>query len=208
MSPPLHRPSLPHSMTRVSTAPQPELPPAPLTDADRIASVAKKMAESGAWTADDLIAFGRLLSRDAVIQTRQDDKMRVEQAIGQVQSQSMMELGRKNGMLKILMYVSLGIATGMGAIAATCRNAYEDFRKDQIVPVEAAEAKAIKAEETAVESSTVLHGRITATELRLTATETALRDIGETLKANTRAINALGEKLDASHDAVSRRKPR
>lgn len=214
MSPPLHRQSLPHSMTRVPTAPQ--APTAqlevqqtvPMTDVDRIAAVAKKMSESGAWTAEDLIQFGRLLSRDAVIQTRQDDRMRVEQAIGQARSETEMKLGRENSWLKLAVYALLGIASGVGIIAGTCQRAYDDFRSDQVVPVAAAEAKAIQAEATAVESSTVLHGRITSTELRLTATEAALLDIGETLKANTRAINQLSEKLDTDHGSVSRRKPR
>lgn len=213
MSPP-ERPSIPHSLHRVPSSPHPTVPAAapapaqPETDGERLLSLASKLAgERSGFTAEDLLTLGRLMSTEAVVRTRMDDKLRVDNSIGAIQSATMMAQGSTIKRLKYALGVSLFLASSIGAGAATCVTAYEHARKDAIEPAEVAEAKAAQAESKVATVAQTLEERLAASDARHEKNEQALADIGEALKANTAAINRIGEKLDEAEPPV-RRKPR
>lgn len=215
MSPP-ERPSIPHSLHRVPTAPQPTVaqapqptaaPPPPETDAERLAALAHKIASGSSFTAEDLLTLGRIMSTEAVIKTRQDDKLRVDNSIGALQSKTMMAQESTIKRLKFAFYALLSAAGAMGTVAATCATAYQDARNDAMVPAAVAEAKASRAESKVATVAQTLEDRLDESDRRHERTERALNDIGEVLKANTAAINRIGEKLDEAEPPV-RRKPR
>lgn len=207
MSPP-ERPSIPHSLHRVPTSPQPtvaQAPPPPETDAERLTALAHKIANGS--SAEDLLTLWRIMSTEAVIKTRQDDKLRVDNSIGALQSKTMMAQESTIKRLKFAFFALLSFAGAMGTVAATCATAYQDARNDAMVPAAVAEAKASRAESKVATVAQTLEERLDESDRRHERTERALNDIGEALKANTAAINRIGEKLDEAEPPVRKRKP-
>lgn len=156
-------------------------------------ALASKIA-SGTYTAEELITFGRILARDAVVVTRQDEKLRLDNAIGLAQSKNEMTLTRRVKFYQAATMTLVGIASGAGLVMATCMNAYQDARVDAAVPAVRAEAKA----EIAKKQTDVLVERMDDSDARIEAVEASLTEIKESLAANTAAVVGLAAAMGKS----------
>lgn len=157
------------------------------------------------FSAEDWFAMMRKFADEAVIRTRNDEKLRRDVTVAQDQSRTIMALSSSLRRFKIYLGLMVGISTGVGAAAATVMNAYQSARLDAVEPAARAEAKAERADKKAEVIAATVEERLEEFEERHIATEAILANVSETLKANTKAINQLDSKLD---DLVQTREKR
>jgi hypothetical protein len=168
-------------------------------------------SEPPTFTAEQWLAIMRAGTREAVVQTRQDDKLTMDNAIGLLKSQvSEIVSASKSRREKVLAGIaSLGIAAAvtMGTIMATCVNAYQDARVDAQIPAARAEVKAEQAASKVITVADALEERLKISDERHTKTEETLKTISIALDANTKAVLGIAAKLSDS-PAPSGKRPR
>lgn len=201
--------SVPHAQHRVPTGPREQVrervePSEPPDDVHEqydpmTFALAQKLA-AGAFSVEDLLVLNRLISRETVVQTRQDDKLRVdtslsllESKIESMQTKADQKIARARNFWRGISAFLLAVAGGVGTVAATCANAYDDARVDAIIPAKRAEEKAVRADEVATE----LDRRIKASEDRHETTEKKLGEIERSVHTANAVLLKIAEKLDA-----------
>lgn len=211
------RPSIPHRIHRVPTGPRRHVQPAqPIAQDPHVQDEPAEQDEPAAhddpdlpqgplegWSVESFMATMRKISDEAVMRTRQDDKLRVDTSVGLIDSKIDGAITRivkadRSGTKKWKTLATLGIsaAGGMGIMMATCMNAYQDARFDVVVPTARAEAK--------VET---LEDRMADSERRHEETDKALGDIKKSLEANTDAVLGIAKLLDPERDALDEPAP-
>ncbi len=203
------RPSLPHSLQRTPTGPQ--------RTAEPPAAVSGQLeAMAAGFSSEDLLRFARAISEEAVIRTRQDDKLRVDTGVSLIDSKldgaltRIVEASNDPKVVtkwKALFGLALAAAVGMGTIQATCMNAYKNARVDAIEPAVRAEQKAITAESKVADIAEVLTKRIEVSEGRHDRTEKKISEIEQSLVLANKLLLKIDEKLDTAAEPA-KKKPR
>lgn len=217
MTPPRQPPrqplSVPHSMTRVPTQPQPQVPvydprqeqaeqPPEEDDVTRLA----RRVDSDGFTVETIIQLGGLLMERAVIRTQQGEKLKRDQQVGLDQSQTIMSLTGQLRRSRIINGLLLGLASSVGAVAASCAQGYQDRKVEILEPIGVAEGKAARAEKKVEAVELTTEERLDAADKRVTKIEESLGDVKSALKANTDAVLAITAMLSAQQPA-SKKKP-
>lgn len=206
------RPSLPHSHHRAPTGPRLTVPQhqAPAEAAEELHAhydpqtfeLAQKVL-SGIATLEDFLALHRIVSRETVVQTRQDDKLRVDNRVGMIESkiESMQtiadqKIARKANFWRAIAVTMLSIAGTVGVAAATCANAYQTARADAIEPAQRAEAKAEHADEKVETVASEMEARMKASEDRHIQTERELAAIKKSVDTANTLLVGIAAKLE------------
>lgn len=206
------RPSVPHSMTRVPTKPQPQVP---IYDArqeqsgeepeDELLTVARRISGDG-WSPEDLISFGFIILRRLVVETRNDVALKTTAQQGLDQSKTIMSLTGEVRRARIMIGVLIGIASGVGGVAGTCGRDAQETKVEVLEPIAVVEEKAERAEKKAKEVELTTEERLDAMDKRVTDVEDALGDVTKALKDNTDAVLGIAAKLGVQ-PASSKKKP-
>lgn len=218
MSPP-ERPSVPHSLSRVPTGPRPTVPKSPpeAQDAEHdpmTMAIAEKIA-NGAFTVEDLLTLNRIVSRNTVVETRNDDKMRVDASVSLLDSKLDGALTRivnasqqVASKWKAIAALATTMAVTMGAVTASCANAYQTARLDAVEPAARAEQKAERADAQIQQLSSALEKRILASEERHAKTETKLEEIETSINTANSVLLKISEKLDVPPESGKKKSNR
>lgn len=225
------RPSVPHSMMRPTTGPrraippqsEPEPEPAPVERTTQphhdplVLAIAERIAnKDGSWGAEDIVALGRLLNQDAIVRTRQDDKLRVDAAVSLLGSQldgAVTQIVKAaqdpKTVTKWKAIAALGFTTSltMGGIMGSCMNGYQTARFEAVEPAKRAEEKAERAGDKVAEVAGELEARMADSEKRHEATETKLVHIEESVATANAVLLRISEKLDVP-PPQGKKKPR
>lgn len=213
---PPSRPSVPHSITRVPTAPQRQVYDArqaepeeaetpPMSENDELDIIARRLSSSG-FSAEDLIRFGFILSRKAVVETRNDEALTRTQKKGLDQSQTIMSL---NGVVKRARYaitVLTALLIAIGTLWGKTANDNTVHKEEILEPIVRAEAKAERAVKKAEIVELTTEERLDAADARVTKVEEALKEVNAALEANTDALLGIAAKLHVETPPSTKKK--
>jgi len=165
-------------------------------------ALAKKIAD-GLFSFEDLIQLNRLISRETVVQTRQDDKLRVDTSLGYLESkiESMQttadkKITRAKDFWKAIAVAMIALAGTVGSIAGACASAYSDARSDAIEPAARAEAKASRADNKIEAVTDEMDTRMKASESRHSVTEEKLVELSESMATTNSLLVGIAAKLE------------
>lgn len=214
MNPPDHRvprPSVPHSVHRVPTAPQPHLRREPDPEPEpnpadcefdpQTIALARRI-QAGAFAIEDLLTLNKIVSRSTVVETRNDDRLRVDTSVSLLDSKLdgaltriLNAVERPGAVLrwKRISALAISAALTMGAVLASCRTGWQTATAQAVEPAQRAEANVEEVKAAANELET----RVAASEAKHAKTAEKLGEIEGWIKSANSTLEAIAEKVGA-----------
>lgn len=226
MSPPNQppRPTVPHHLQRPPSAPQatvrrqPEPEPEPATPFDceydpKVIELARRI-QAGDYSFEDLLTLNKIISRSTVVETRNDDRLRVDTSVSLLDSKldgaltrilSAVEKPEAITKWKRIATLAISAAFTMGVIMASCKSGYLSASADAVKPAQRAEEKAEQAEVRVDDIAKVLANRIKANEDKDIIVEKRLAKIEDTLSSTNTVLLQISAKLGAAPEPAKKK---